>query len=164
VARLAPASIAQLAIVGAAIIAAAVLARPEPAPTGLVPPARSAAAQANPRGAEPAPTSADPGADPDDEPVHGRTLSRQDLETALLKVRSHALACRGEGAPPVVELRIGIAPSGQVTQVGLPPEVRNTRAGECITRAIRGASFPSWNAPPVPQVEWTYPLRFDGAE
>ncbi len=60
-----------------------------------------------------------------------------------------------------------ISPAGQVTQVGLPAELRGTRAAECITHALRAATFPSWTpAPPPqpPQLEWSYPLRFDGAD
>jgi hypothetical protein len=158
-----PASIVLVAVVAAAAIGALLLARPERAPADLTPPPRSAVAQAPDR--EPvqveAENVAESGEEPAEEPAKGRSLTRQELETGMLKVRSHALGCRSEGPPPLVVAKLVISPAGSVTSVILPPEVRGTRAGECIAHALRGASFPSWTAPPVPQVEWSYPLRFD---
>jgi len=160
------ATAAQLGLVGAAAIAAVILARPEAVPAGLQPPPRSAASKAPDREpvAESETVESAGEAEATEEPPRGRSLTRQELETGLLKVRQRALACRAEAPPPVVVVRIVIAPSGQVTQVGLPPEVKGTRAGDCIAHALRAASFPSWTAPPLPSVEWTYPLRFEGAD
>jgi hypothetical protein len=161
-----PATAAQLGLVGAAVIAAVLLARPERVPAGLTPPPRSATSQQPDRDPAPEaePTVESNGDEPAEEPVRGRSLTRQELEAGLLKVRARALACRSDGPPPLVIARIVISPAGQVTQVALPPELKGSRAAECITHALRAASFPSWTAPPLPQVEWTYPLRFDGGD
>jgi hypothetical protein len=161
-----PATAAQLGLVGAAVIAAVLLARPERVPAVLAPPPRSAVSQQPDREpvSEIEPAVESNGEEAAEEPPRGRSLTRQELEAGLLKVRSRALACRSEGPPPRVVARIVISPAGQVTQVGLPPELKGSRAAECITHALRAASFPSWTAPPLPQVEWNYPLRFDGAD
>ena len=163
-----PASVVQLGIVGAAVIAAVLLARPERVPAHLAPPPRSAISLAPDRAPAADDSTAEcAGAEAEaaDDPPPGRMLTRQDLETGLLKVRARALACKNEGPPPVVELHIVIAASGQVTSVGLPQELRGSRAAECISHAIRAASFPSWTpTEKVAQIEWTYPLRFDAAE
>jgi hypothetical protein len=147
----------------AAIAAAFVIARPERVPVGGKAPERSAAARQK-LGAETNEPSAE--ADPADEPPHpGYSLTRQDLEQGLLKVRTRAMSCHDETTPPEVIVTLTISTSGTVTSVALPAELRGTQAGECIVRALKTASFPSW-APTekVTQVEWRYPLRFDGVE
>ena len=153
-------------LVGTAAIAAVFLSRAEPIPGALTAPERSAASRApDPEpAAETEAANAEAGGEAEaaDEPPRGRALTRQDLELGMLQVRAHARSCRSEGAPPLVLLKISIAPSGQVTSVVTPAELRGTRAAECISHAIRTATFPSWSAPPVPSVEWSYPLRLDG--
>lgn len=150
-----------LGVLGVAAGAAVVLGRPERVPASLeAPPRASVRPRVQPAGDANEPIAAE--SDPADEPPRGYALTRQDLEGGLLKVRARAMACRSELPPPVVPLKIVIAPNGQVTQVALPEELRATAAGQCIVRAIRMASFPAWTAPPVPSVEWSYPLRFDG--
>lgn len=151
----------------AALGGALVLARQEPIPKDLSPPPRSELARAPQSTTE----LAEPGevaeVDTPDEPAprKGYSLTRMDLENAMLKVRSHAVSCRnGTGsAPPIVAVKLIIAPSGQVTNVVLPPELHND-VGACVSRVFRSATFPAWSQPPVPQVEWTYALRFDGGD
>ena len=155
-----------LGCVGAACVAAVVVARPEAVPAVLVPPERSAEAQARPLPTnELAAETVDPDAPEDPAPQKGYSLTRMDLEQAMLKVRTNALGCRDEGTPLVVPIKLVIAPSGAVTSVSLPQEVRGTQAADCISRAIHQASFPAWTLPPlVTQVEWTYPLRMDAVD
>ena len=148
-------------IVAAAVLAVAI-ARPERVPERLAPPERSAEAQARPaQTSEPAAET-----DPQDEPPQkGYSLTRMDLELGMLKVRQRALGCRDEGTPLVIAMKVMIAPTGVVTSVSLPQEVRGTQAGECISRAVHQATFPAWSLPPlVMQVEWDYPLRMDAVD
>jgi hypothetical protein len=148
----------------AALGGALVIARPEPVPANLQPPPRSVLAQSpapTENEADPEPTENDTPDEP--APRKGYSLTRMDLENAMLKVRSHAVSCRGGGTPPMVLVKIIIAPSGAVTNVIVPAEIRGA-VGECVAHALRAASFPAWSQPPVPQVEWTYALRFEGGD
>jgi len=155
-----------LGLVLSAAVAAIVLARPEPVPASLAPPPRSAAANAPERQASSEGSveeTSDP--TPDDPPPKGYALNRQDLDMALARVHGRAMACRSEGVPPVVPVHIVISPSGSVTSIGLPAELRGTRGGDCISHAMHAMSFPAWHVlPNVPNVEWSYPLRFETGE
>lgn len=155
-----------LGCVVAACGVAVLVSRSEIVPSVLVPPGRSAEAQARPTPAsEPAAETVDNDAPDDPSPQKGYSLTRMDLEQAMLKVRTSALGCRDEGTPLVVPIKVVIAPSGAVTSVLLPQEVRGSQAAECISRAIHQASFPAWSLPPlVTQVEWSYPLRMDAVD
>lgn len=157
-------------VVSALILLAAVggalaIARPEAVPANLVPPPRSELART--AATAPEVTEASDAVEseaPEEQPRKGYSLTRMDLESGMLKVRSHAVSCRGGGTPPVVNVKIIIAPSGAVTNVILPPELRSSEVGACVSHALRAATFPAWSQPPVPQVEWSYPLRFDGGD
>ncbi|MEO6953608.1 MAG: hypothetical protein ABI321_17535 [Polyangia bacterium] len=154
-----------LGCIVAAAVVALVVARPERVPDKLVPPERSAEAQAKPtQTSEPTTEAVDP--DPQDElPKKGYSLTRMDLEQGMLKVRQRALGCRDEGTPLLIPMKVMIAPSGAVASVSLPPEVRGTPVAECISRAVHQATFPAWSLPPlVAQVEWDYPLRMDAVD
>lgn len=160
-----PSTMFALGLVLSASIAVGVLARPEAVPRGLAPPARSDAAKKDVALPSGEPTAEDTSDDNGDDPPpqqKGYALTRQDLNLALSRVHARAMACRSEGPPPVVPLHIVISPSGAVTSVGLPAELRGTRAGECISHAMHAMSFPAWRQPEkAANVEWSYPLRFE---
>ena len=150
-----------------ALAGALVLARPEPVLPQAGRPPRSAlasAATAEAIEADPAGESVMGEQDPPEEPRHGYSLTRMDLEGGLLKVRSRAIGCRNGSSTPPLIVKLTISPSGSVSSVSTPHDYRDRDVAECVARVLRGAGFPAWSAPPVPAVEWTYYLRFDTGE
>ena len=162
-----------LVLLGASAVAVA-LARPEHIPDTAPPPrseasrAVSTVAAASPSAGEPAEAlvgeSAGAEADAPEEAAPGYAMTRGDLETGLLKLRSRVVACGDPATPPMVRVKLTILPNGAVSSVSVPPELKGTNAADCLVRALRTASFPAWSAPPLPSIEWSYPVRFDGGD
>lgn len=113
-------------------------------------------------------------------------LGRHDLEAGMEKIQPRLAQCRaasetvtaraeergeegGEGRAEsrredelvsVVTVRLTIAKTGQVQSVTvLPPHDRSALA-ECVSRAVRTASFPRFRGTLLPTIELTYPIVF----
>lgn len=94
-----------------------------------------------------------------------RRLKRAEIEAGMERVEPSVIQCKHlEEASGTVTVRLEVGASGSVQSVVVLPPFADTKTGQCVARAVRGASFPSFAPVPTPTLTIVYPYYFQAPE
>jgi hypothetical protein len=108
---------------------------------------------------------------PDDEPAAEEPatvatgipemLDRRDLENALAKIRPRIDRCRERDQfNGLLTVTMVIKNNGNVQSATVQPPLDQSETARCVTKMLKGASFPRFRGTYLPTIEWTYPFLF----
>jgi hypothetical protein len=83
-----------------------------------------------------------------------KELTGDDFKTGMASISGTAKGCY-KGTQGTAMTKIVIAPSGKVSKVTVSGQFSGTPEGDCVSSAIKGASFPPWDGGPQ---SFTYPI------
>jgi hypothetical protein len=83
-----------------------------------------------------------------------KELTGDDFKTGIAAVKPAAKSCY-KGTQGTAMTKIVIAPSGKISKVTVTGQFAGTPEGECVSSAIKGASFPPWDGGPA---SFSYPI------
>jgi hypothetical protein len=84
---------------------------------------------------------------PDRPKLDKKELSGDDFKRGIGAVAKKAQGCY-KGTQGTAVVKITIAPSGAVSKASVVGAFAGTPEGDCVTRAVQGASFPAWDGGP----------------
>jgi hypothetical protein len=76
-----------------------------------------------------------------------KALSGDDFKRAMSNVAARAQACY-KGTQGTAQIKMVIAPSGQVSKVAVTGQFAGKPEGQCVTNAVKAATFPPWDGGP----------------
>ena len=76
-----------------------------------------------------------------------KELSTEDFKKGMAAITSKAQACY-KGTQGSANVKLVIAPSGQVSKVSVSGAFAGKPEADCVSAAVKGASFPAWDGPP----------------
>jgi len=76
-----------------------------------------------------------------------KSLTASDFKTGMANARPKALACYN-GTQGLANVKLVIAPSGQVTKVTVTGPFAGTPVAGCVQAAVKGVTFPAWDGAP----------------
>jgi hypothetical protein len=79
--------------------------------------------------------------------LENKALSAEDFKHGMSAVAAKAQACY-KGTQGVAQLKLTVAPSGQVSKVTVNGAFAGKPEADCLTKAVKGATFPPWDGGP----------------
>jgi hypothetical protein len=76
-----------------------------------------------------------------------KDLTGDDFKKGMSAVQSKAAACF-KGTQGTADVKLTIAPSGQVSKVTVGGVFKGKPEADCVAAAVKGASFPAWDGAP----------------
>jgi hypothetical protein len=79
--------------------------------------------------------------------LENKALSAEDFKHGMSAVATKAQACY-KGTQGVAQLKLTVAPNGQVSKVSVNGAFAGKPEADCLTKAVKGATFPPWDGGP----------------
>ena len=76
-----------------------------------------------------------------------KELTGDDFKAGMSSVASRAQACY-KGTQGTAKITVMVAPSGKVSSVTVSGQFAGKPEADCVTNAVKGASFPAWDGAP----------------
>src|SRR5262249_2213541 len=76
-----------------------------------------------------------------------KQLTSDDFKKGMAAINSKAQSCY-KGTQGTASVRITISPSGAVAKVTVTGQFAGKPEADCVTAAVKGASFPAWDGGP----------------
>ena len=76
-----------------------------------------------------------------------KELSGEDFKKGMAAITAKAAACY-KGTQGSANVKLVIAPSGQVSKVSVTGAFAGKPEADCVSAAVKSASFPAWDGPP----------------
>jgi hypothetical protein len=87
------------------------------------------------------------------------SLGRSEVVAGMGKVKARVIACYDQyKVPGVANVALTIANSGKVQSANVTGTFAGTPTGDCVAKAVKGASFPPWRGAAM-TINYPYMLR-----